>query len=300
MEPTGKTQRTAYLFLSVGALCASFAPIFIRLCLYPAPAVASLRMLLAGLLLLPFCLGDLGRLWRQQGLRGFLPLLVPGLLLSAHFQSWVLGLRHTSVGNATFIFSLNLVLFALVERFGSRRRLPAYALASLGLALGGALWLFLAGGGRLGRTGDLLALVSTVLYVAYLLASRRFAGRVPHLAFAQTIYFWGGLAGLAAAALTRSLASVDLADTGSLAALAGLVLLPTLVGHTSMNYGVRHLPPVTVSFFSLAEPVIATSAAALLLGEPLRPRELPAYALFLAATLLYLLLAARGRGSGPV
>ena len=295
MTPAENTQRAAFLFLTVGALCGSFAPIFIRLCRYPAPAVASLRMLLAGLLLLPFCLGDLRRTWRELGVPGFLRLLVPGLLLSAHLQCWVLGLGQTSVGNATFIFSLNPVLFALVERFGSRRPLPAYALASLGLAAAGALWLFLLGGGRLGRTGDLLALVSTLLYVAYLLAARRYAGGVPHLAFAQTIYFWGGLAGLAVAALTRSLAGVRLADTGSLAALAGLVLLPTLVGHTSMNYGVRHLAPVTVSFFSLAEPVIATSAAALLLGEPLRPRELPAYALFLAATLLYLLSAARGR-----
>jgi len=270
MTPAEKTQRAAFLFLTVGALCGSFAPIFIRLCRYPAPAVASLRMLLAGLLLLPFCLGDLRRTWRELGVPGFLRLLVPGLLLSAHLQCWVLGLGQTSVGNATFIFSLNPVLFALVERFGSRRPLPAYALASLGLAAAGALWLFLLGGGRLGRTGDLLALVSTLLYVAYLLAARRYA-------------------------VTRSLAGVHLADTGSLAALAGLVLLPTLVGHTSMNYGVRHLAPVTVSFFSLAEPVIATSAAALLLGEPLRPRELPAYALFLAATLLYLLSAARGR-----
>jgi drug/metabolite transporter (DMT)-like permease len=104
-------------------------------------------MLLAGILLLPFCLGDLWRTWREGGLSGFLRLLVPGLILSAHFQCWVLGLRHTSVASATFIFSLNPVFFALVQRFGARRRLPAYALASLGLAVAGAVWLFLLGGG---------------------------------------------------------------------------------------------------------------------------------------------------------
>jgi drug/metabolite transporter (DMT)-like permease len=293
MGPPARTRRNALAFLSVGALCTSFAPILIRLCRYPAPAVASLRMLLAGLLLLPFCLGDLRLAFREQGVAGFVRLLAPGLLLSAHFQCWVLSLRHTSVANATFIFSLNPVLFAVVERFGSRRRLAPSALVSLALALAGALWLFLLGGGRLGRLGDLLALAATLLYVSYLLAARRFAGRVPHLAFAQTLYFWGGLAGLAVAALAGSLAEVRPGDAGSLAALAGLVLLPTLVGHTSINYGVRHLAPLTVSFFSLSEPLIATSAAALLLGEPLRPRELPAYGLFLAATLLYLLLAAR-------
>ena len=78
-------------------------------------------------------------------------------------------------------------------------------------------------------------------------------------------------------------------------ALLGLVFLPTLVGHTSMNYGVRRLAPLTVSFFTLAEPLVATTAAALLLGERLPLIKLPAYALLLAATLLYLLQAMRRR-----
>ena len=290
-------RRAALAFLSVGALVGGFAAILIRLCRYPAPAVASLRMLLAGILLLPFCLGDLRRIWREGGLSGFLRLLVPGLILSAHFQCWVLGLRHTSVASATFIFSLNPVFFALVQRFGARRRLPAYALASLGLAVAGAVWLFLLGGGRLGRLGDLLALTASLLYVAYLLAARRVAGTVPHLAFAQTIYFWGGLAGLPVALLAGGLPAGSLGDTGSLAALAGLVLFPTLIGHTSLNYGVRHLSPLTVSFFSLAEPILSTAAAALILGETLRPLDLPAYGLFLAATLLFLLCSARRRES---
>ena len=92
------------------------------------------------------------------------------------------------------------------------------------------------------------------------------------------------------ALLAGGLPAGSLGDTGSLAALAGLVLFPTLIGHTSLNFGVRHLSPLTVSFFSLAEPILSTAAAALILGEPLRPLDLPAYGLFLAATLLYLVV----------
>jgi drug/metabolite transporter (DMT)-like permease len=285
--------RSALAFLSVGALVGGFAAILIRLCRFPAPAVASLRMLLAGVLFLPFCLGDLRRVWRQAGPAGFLRLLVPGLFLSAHFQCWVLSLQHTSVASAAFLFSLNPVFFALAQRFGAHRRLPGYALASLGLAVAGALCLFLQGGGKLGRLGDLLALASSLLYMGYLLSARRVAGAVPHLAFAQTIYFWGGLAGLPVAWLTGALAGVHLSDTVSLAALAGLVLFPTMVGHTAANFAVRHLKPLTVSFFSLSEPIIATTAALLLLGEAPRLGQLPAYTLFAAATLLYLICSAR-------
>ena len=286
-------RRFALAFLCVGAMSGGFASILIRLCRYPAPAVACLRMLLAGILLLPFSLGALRRAWRERGPAGFLRLLAPGLLLSAHFQCWVLGLRHTSVANATFLMSLTPVFFALAQRVGARRPLPAYTLASLGLAAAGAAWLLLRGGGRLGRLGDLLVLAAGLLYVGYLLAARRVAGDLPHLAFAQTIYFWGGLSGLPVALLAGGLPEGALGDSVSLAALAGLVLFPTLIGHTSVNFGVRHLSPLTVSFFSLAEPVVATAAALLLLGEPLATLDLPAYGLFLAATLLYLLHSAR-------
>jgi drug/metabolite transporter (DMT)-like permease len=293
LTPIGKTRRVAFFFLSLGSLAGGFAAILIRLCRYPAPAVASLRMLLAGLLLLPFCLGELRRVWRELRPAGFLRLLVPGLILSAHLQCWVLSLRYTSVANSTFLFSLNLLFFALAQRFGARRRLPPYVLLSLGLAAAGALWLFLLGGGRLGRLGDLLALASSLLYVAYLLAARRVAGTVPHLAFAQTIYFWGGLSGLPVAWLSGGLAGVRLQDTGSLAALGGLVLFPTLIGHTAANFAVRHLKPLTVSFFTLSEPIVATAAAVLLLREFPQVGQLPAYGMFLAASLLYLLVSAR-------
>jgi drug/metabolite transporter (DMT)-like permease len=292
-----REQRLALAFLAVGALCGGFASIFIKLCRYPAPVMASLRMLLAGLVLLPFCWRGLRSLVAERGLKGVLPLIVPGLALAAHFQSWVAGVRLTSVANATFIVSINPVFFALFERFFRRQKVPPYGLAALALGLAGALWLFLFGRGRLGQLGDLACLAATLLFVFYLLVSRKVSAGVPHLVYVHLIYFWGGLASLPIALIHGQLAAVRLADTGSLLALLGLVFLPTLVGHTAVNYGVRHLAPLTVSFFSLAEPLVATSAAVLLLGERLAALTLPAYGLLLAATLLYLLQAARRRSA---
>ena len=71
-------------------------------------------------------------------------------------------------------------------------------------------------------------------------------------------------------------------------ALLALALFPTLIGHTSNNYGVRYLSPLTVSFFTLCEPIIAGIGAVLILSELPSYRVLPAYALFLGATVLHL------------
>jgi len=292
-------QRRAIAFLVVGELCFGFSGVLTKLCSYPPTVIAALRMILAGLAIAPFCLGGLCRVARERGLAGMLLLAAPGVILGLHFQAWVIGLKMTSVASASFLFSINPVFFAVLERFLYRRRVAWHTWAALAMVVAGAYWLFSLRGGRLGRLGDLLCLSSSLLCVAYLLCSRKVSGNVPHLPYIHLVYFWGGIAvlpftllGLGGSGTNAwgDLARVQLTDTVSLLSLAALALFPTLVGHTANNYGVRHLSPLTVSFFGLAEPVLGTVSAALLLREAPVPLEYPGYGLLLAATAFYLLL----------
>ena len=281
-------QRIAVLFLSIGAISFGFSGVLIKLCDFPPSVIASFRMILAGLAVAPFCMGRLRRFFRDRGPAGFLLLMIPGLLLGVHFQAWIIGLKQTYVASATFIFSINPVFFALFERFLYKKRIRGYTYLSLAMILGGAYWLFAARGGQLGKSGDFLCLLSTLLFVVYLLVSRRISEDVPHLLYIHVIYLWGGLLTLPFSLAGGGLRHVDPADGGSVLALLGLALLPTLIGHTSNNYGVRHLRTLTVSFFTLTEPIIASLTAALILSELPSTAEFPAYALFLGATVLYL------------
>jgi drug/metabolite transporter (DMT)-like permease len=283
-----RQRRIALLFLSAGAVSFGFSGVLIKLCDFPSPVIASFRMILAGLAVAPFCLGQLKKFLRERGLAGFLLLLIPGLILGLHFQAWIMGLKRTYVASATFIISINPLFFALFERFLYKKRIPGYTYIALGMVLAGAYWLFATSGGQLGQSGDFLCLLSTLLFVIYLLVSRRVSGDVPHLLFIHVIYLWGGLLTLPFGLAGGGLARVDLTALGSVLALLGLALFPTLIGHTSINYGVRHLNPLTVSFFTLAEPIIASLTAALILSEIPPLREFPSYALFLGATVLYL------------
>jgi drug/metabolite transporter (DMT)-like permease len=287
-------QKIALLFLSVGAISFGFSSVLVKLCAFPAPVIASFRMILAGLVLTPFCLRQLKDLVRKRGVSGFLLLLIPGLLLGLHFQAWIIGLKRTYVASATFIISINPLFFALFERFLYKRRIHLHTYISLAMVLGGAYWLFASRGGQLGQSGDFLCLLSTLLFVIYLLVSRRVSEDVPHLVYIHVIYLWGGLLTLPFALAGGGLGRVDVTDLASVLALLGLALFPTLVGHTSNNYGVRHLSPLTVSFFTLAEPIIASITAAVILTEIPPLREFPSYALFLGATVFYL-VKSRGR-----
>ena len=288
----------ALVFLAIGTLTFGASSVLIKLCAFPSGVVASLRMVIAGLALLPFVVRGFGPLSRALGGRRLAVLLLPGILLGLHFHLWVAGLRLTTVAAATFIFATNPVLFAVVELALYRRRLAAADWLALALVAGGGAWLLVSGGGDLAGAG--LCLAATVVFVAYLVASERVSPGIPHPTYLCLIYLAGGLVTLPLALFGDGLATTAWTDGGAWLALAALALLPTLVGHGSNTYAVRFFAPILVSFTTLLEPILSSAAALAVLGERPPAAELPAYALFAAATALFLAARwARERGSAP-
>ncbi len=289
LMPEQPQRRTlALLFLCAGTLTFGFSSIFIRLCALPSGMVASLRMVVAGLVLVPFIAPGMHTIVRERGIRSLLPLAVPGILLGFHFHLWVAGVRQTSVATATFIFATNPVLFAAAEVAVYRRRLAAADWCALALAAAGGAWLVARGGGGSGLAGDALCLAATILFVLYLVASEKLSPGVPHPTYVCLIYLAGGLLTLPIALARGEAATSAWSDGGSWLALAALALLPTLVGHASNTYAVRYFPPILVSFTTLLEPILSSVAALAVLGERPRTGDLPAYAMLAAATTLFL------------
>jgi drug/metabolite transporter (DMT)-like permease len=288
MNEHRRDRARALLFLGLGTLTFGSSSVLIKLCAFPSGIVASLRMLFAGLALLPFVAGRIGPLARAVGGRRLAALLLPGILLGLHFHLWVAGVRLTTVAAATFIFATNPVLFAAVEIAVYRRRLVLTDGIALALVAAGGGWLLASGGGGAGLGGSLLCFAATAVFVAYLVASEKVSRGIPHPTYVCLIYLAGGLLTLPLALMRGGATAVPWTDGGAWLALAGLALLPTLVGHASTTYAVRFFPPLLVSFTSLLEPLLSSFAALVVLGERPPAAELPSYLLFAAATALFL------------
>jgi len=287
-EEPGK-KRVVLVFMLIGALTFGFSGVLTKFCLFPDTVIASFRILLAGLFLTTFSIRGVRKLLKEQGIKKYLLLLIPALLLGMHFQLWVMGVKRTYIATASFIVTLSPVFFALAERLIFRRRINKKTYLSLGLVVAGALWLLWVRGGKLGKEGDIFCFASMLLFVVYLLVSQRVSRGVPHLVYIHTIYLWGGLLTLPLSLITGDLAAVRLNDLASLSALMALALFPSLIGHTALNYGVRFFSPLTVSFFTLLEPVFATITAAIFLSEFPGIGEFPSYILFVSATVIVIL-----------
>jgi len=219
--------------------------------------LASYRLLFASFCLSPFFFKKLkehrdNNLWPH--LRAS---LLPGILLGAHFSLWIMAVKMTTIVNATLIVNLVPVampffMFALI-----RERITAYELIGTLLALAG-LYLLVAGDLSLNRQhfeGDVVCLIAMVLLTAYLALGRKNRKIVSIWLYIVPLYFVGGLfCFIIALFFTNPIQAYSSVD---IAVVAGIVLIPTIIGHSILNHCMKYMRGQIVSIFNLSQFIFA-------------------------------------------
>jgi len=188
-----------------------------------------------------------------------------GVALGLDLMFFFGALKTTTVANATLVGSMTplLLVFLAPVLFDERLRWPDI-LGAL-VAMGGAATVVLASAGLTGWSlqGDLLALAALASWTLYLVASKRVRAQV------SSPEFTAGITLVASLVLTPfALADQQLRWPEPLhwALLLGMAVSGWL-GHTLMNWSLRHIPVWAGGTATLAVPVVATALAALFLGE---------------------------------
>ena len=288
--PTGE-RTVAWAWLVLAVVAASTAASLFRLAALPALEAAGLRLLLSGLVLVPFGIGGLRGVGRQEAGS----VVIASLALAVHFGSWVESLYLTSVASSVVLVSASPLFVLLWELLAHERVVRGQWLgAGVGL-LGVVVIAFFdahARGGAL--TGDLLALLGALAFSVYLRAGRRARQRLPVLSYVAPVY---GLAGVGLL-LLQPLVGPAVWPLGSAAWLmtALLVLGPTLIGHTGFNFALRSLPASAVAMASLLEPLAAVLIAWPLLHSLPGASDLVGGAMTVAGLMIFVLSAATAPG----
>jgi drug/metabolite transporter (DMT)-like permease len=101
MENQEKKTISTLSVLFLGILAVSSASIFIRLAQKEVPSlvVAAFRMMLAAIIVAPFCFKDFRKeiIPVSKGIKGLL--ILSGAFLAAHFAVWITSLEYTSVAS---------------------------------------------------------------------------------------------------------------------------------------------------------------------------------------------------------
>jgi len=289
-------------------LATSYAGPIVRFATAPALAIAFWRLALVlpvvGVLAAHEGSGERGAVpsARSEGTapRSLLPLMtLSGLLLALHFWSWIASLRFTTVASSVVLVSLKPVFAwgiaaAWLREHPTRAEGWGIALAVIGASLIGL------GDARLSPGalgGDVLALLGALTGAGYYVIGRRVRQTVGIWRYATAVYAVAAAA-LALLALARSIPLVGFAGR-DWTVFGAMAAGPMLIGHTGMNYALRHFRATTVNVAALGEPVGATLLAWIIpaIHEVPRPLALGGGVLVLLG--ITLSLGSRERGAVP-
>ncbi|MFP4608446.1 MAG: DMT family transporter [Candidatus Aenigmatarchaeota archaeon] len=261
-----KKKTTARAVIPVAVISVSFAAIFIRLSEAHPVAIAFYRMFFSALLLLvmiPRYIPILKTLSRRE----WLTLVTTGLFLAVHFAFWITSLEFTSVASSAILVSTHPLLVAWISSWYLGQSTSAKAYAGIGIALVGVSIMTISNyrlGGRF-LLGDILALVGMLALAMYILRGGKIRQNMDVVPYAFTVYLFSSFF-LALFSLPFS-TTFKVYPAREYLLFFALAAVPTVLGHTLFNWGLKHIKARIISISFLGEPLGATILAFIILKE---------------------------------
>lgn len=259
--------------LLIAVLGMSWAGPLIRYTGAPALAVAMWRLIFSVAFIAAVLLarGGLRQALRLTGKEWLLATL-SGVMLAAHFWSWIASIDLTSVASSVLLVNTQPIIVAALSALLLAERPTTLQMTGIAVAVVGAAVI---GWGDLNQgpapvLGDGLALAGAVFVSVYYVIGRRLRQRLDLWSYIGVVY------GIAALVLFLGVAAHPQVDVVGYAAMDWFVFLalaagPMMLGHTGVNYALRYMPAYVANLALLGEPVGATLLAWALPGIRERP-----------------------------
>jgi len=256
-----------YITLFVGVLAVSFAATFIRLADAPPLVIATYRLAIASIILIPIAAIKSRRSLPQLSRQDILLILLSSVFVALHFGLWITSLSYTSIASSVVLVTAHPAFVAVISYFLWGERLNKLTIGGIVVAFIGVIFINYSGltFGSQAIVGNLLALIGGFAMGAYLIVGRQLRARIDILSYLTILYTCSAVILLVATVLSGH--SLFGYSPTTYLMLVLLALVPQLIGHTSINLAVRLIPVIFVSVAILGEPVGATLLGSLILGE---------------------------------
>ena len=256
-----------YMTLLIGVLSVSFAAIFIRLADAPPLVIATYRMTIASVILIPIASMKSLKVINKLSRRDIFLVLLASIFLALHFGLWITSLSYTSIASSIVLATSHPAFVAAMSYFLWGERLNRITISGIVVALIGVVVINYSGFifGSRAILGDVLALLSGFVIGAYLIIGGQLRSRIDIVIYLTMIYTCSSVILL----LATLLLGYDLFGYShtTYLMLILLAIVPQLIGHSSLILAIRLMPVTLVSVAILGEPIGATLLGYLILQE---------------------------------
>jgi drug/metabolite transporter (DMT)-like permease len=263
--------------MSVGIVAISFASIFIKFCDdVPSLMIATYRLTISSIVLLTIARGS-GIRFASFSKRQLVIGLLGGLFLSLHFSLWISSLKFTSVASSVVLVTTNPIFVGLFSYFLFREKQPPELILGIILSFSGSIILAIGDSGLRGLSiqnpsyllGDVLALLGAIMTSGYLMVGSKLREEMDVLSYTSMVYTFSAFF-LLAASLLWGIPFTGF-KTRSYLCMALLAIVPQVIGHTAINWSLKHLKTSMVAITILGEPVGASILAYIIFYETIEP-----------------------------
>lgn len=193
--------------------------------------------------------------------QNIIPFVLSGFFLGLHFICFYQAVKLTSIANATLLGITAPMFTLLIERFVFKRKFKKIVFIGFAVALFGTLMItgFSASTTDSAEIGKLYGLSAALcIAVVYLLANK-IRAETSTVSYTRLLYLIAALF-LFVIASTNGENIFELNKSDYLWLLA-LGLIPTILGHSLLYYGIKFTSPTIIASVPLGEPVIASVLA---------------------------------------
>ncbi len=250
------------VILITGLLALSTASILIRFCTdVPPIMIATYRMAISAAVLLVINAAIMKKRLFSAHKNQIILCIIAGLFLALHFTAWIASLKHTSVANSVVLVTTNPIFVGIFSWLIFKERHSIYLLLGILMSFGGTVIMVFAKTGTdtamlfnsESFLGDMLALAGAVMASGYLIIGSRVRKKMGIMQYITLVYTFCALFLLVFSLVSRTPFTGYSKDSYIYMLL--LAVIPQLIGHTSFNWGLKHISSTNIAVTILGEPV---------------------------------------------
>ncbi|MBP8992147.1 MAG: DMT family transporter [Spirochaetes bacterium] len=242
-----------YLLIFIGIVSLSFAAIFIRMSNSEPLAIATFRMGISSIILLPFFLIKKDKNISKKDIKIF---IFSGLFLALHFYTWITSLRFTSIMSSTVLVTTNPIFVSIFSYFLFKKKIKKRTFLAIILSIIGIVLMSYGFSFSTNLKGNLLALFGALFASLYIISDYYLRKKYDLIDIVFPVYLVSFLILLSLSlSLNIKLYPLPLKEYFLFFLIA---LIPQVIGHSIINYSLKFFSPVFISLAILGEPLGAT------------------------------------------